>query len=132
MTDLRCGTRPGRLAQRELLSGASLESLENTPFRPAEQAGDVVQLNAIKNYIKENCELTREQFVRVEASIDEAEVASHRLGRKDWLLLFLGRTVALYITRRGARNGCATYNGAGAARSWPLVWYWRSPPPLAG
>lgn len=98
MTDLRCGTRPGRLAQRELLSGASLESLENTPFTPVEQAAISAQLSAIKNYIKENCELTSEQFVRVEASIDEAEVASHSLGRKDWLLLFLGTTVTLYIT----------------------------------
>jgi hypothetical protein len=86
------------LAQRELLSEASLGSLENTPFTPAERAAISAQLRDIKNYIKDNASLTGEQFKQAEARIDEAEAASRRLGRKDWLLLFLGTTVQLYVT----------------------------------
>jgi hypothetical protein len=85
-------------AQRELLAEASSERLENTPFTTAEQTTISAQLNEIKSYVKENLSLTREQFAEVEARIDEAEAASRRVGRKDWLLLFLGTTVQLYVT----------------------------------
>jgi hypothetical protein len=85
-------------AQRELLAKTSLGRLENTRFTADEQAAISAQLHEIKNYIKENASLTSEQFRQVEARIDEAEAASRRLGRKDWLLLFLGTTVPLYVT----------------------------------
>jgi hypothetical protein len=85
-------------AQRELFAGPSMASLGNTPLTAAEQAVISAQLREIKNYVKENVSLTSKQFKQVQASFDEAEAASHRLGRKDWLLLFLGTTVTLYVT----------------------------------
>jgi hypothetical protein len=75
-----------------------LESLANIPFTNAEQAAISAQLNEVKSYLKESLSLTREQFAEVEARINEAEAASRRLGRKDWLLLFIGTTTTLYVT----------------------------------
>lgn len=40
--------------------------------------------------MKATSSLTSEQTLLVEAWFNEAEAATRRLGRKDWLLLFLG------------------------------------------
>jgi hypothetical protein len=54
-------------------------------------------LREIKANLKENAELTAE-LSRIEDRLDEAEEASRRIGRKDWLLLFSGTIFTLIVT----------------------------------
>jgi hypothetical protein len=83
--------------QHELLGGAQYESLENTPFTTDEQREISNQLREIKEVVKKTYSLTNEQMSGVEARLDDIEAASRRMGRKDWLLLFLGGIVTLVI-----------------------------------
>jgi hypothetical protein len=73
-----------------LLTSAGYEAIGNTPFTPDEQLEVAAQLLEIKVYVKATSSLTSEQTLLVEAWFNEAEAATRRLGRKDWLLLFLG------------------------------------------
>ncbi|MBA2554459.1 MAG: hypothetical protein H0V10_12390, partial [Geodermatophilaceae bacterium] len=73
-----------------LLTSAGYEAIGNTPFTPDEQLEVAAQLLEIKEYVKATSSLTSEQTLLVEAWFNEAEAATRRLGRKDWLLLFLG------------------------------------------
>jgi hypothetical protein len=73
------------------------ETPENTPFTPAEQAQISNQLREIKASLRENFDLTAEQLSEIGERLDEAEEASHRLGRKDWVLLFTGTAFSLII-----------------------------------
>lgn len=83
---------------RDVLKGSQYEAVENTPFTPAEQAEISNQLRAIKASLQENFELTAEKLSQVGERLDEVEEASHRLGRKDWILLFAGTVFTLIIT----------------------------------
>jgi hypothetical protein len=47
--------------------------------------------------LKERFELTGEQLEKINERLDEAEEASKRMGRKDWLIYFLGTISALTI-----------------------------------
>ena len=47
--------------------------------------------------MKKTYSLTEEQMSRVEARLDEAEEASSRISRKDWILLFSGSIFTLII-----------------------------------
>jgi hypothetical protein len=73
----------------ELLDASSGE-LANTPFTESELAQISKQLREVKTYVREVCSLTAEEAADVEKRFDDAEKASRRMGRKDWLLLFLG------------------------------------------
>jgi hypothetical protein len=42
--------------------------------------------------------LDDERLERLDQALDEAEEASHRMGRRDWLLFFVGTVLALAIT----------------------------------
>ena len=55
-------------------------------------------MKEIKGYVRKTYSLSAEQFSHVEARLDEAERASRRMGRKDWLLLFSGTVFTLIIT----------------------------------
>jgi hypothetical protein len=46
-------------------------------------------------YVKESCSLTAKQTARMDEAFDEAEKASERIVRKDWLLLFGGTLLGL-------------------------------------
>jgi hypothetical protein len=70
----------------------------NTPFTFDEQADVSAQIKQVKDYIKTTFELTSEQIARVDETLDQAEKASHHLGRKDWLLLFNGAVFSLILT----------------------------------
>jgi hypothetical protein len=55
------------------------------------------QLAAIKEQIKKTYDLTAEQESKIDARFEEAEKASERLGRKDWILLFGGAVFSLIL-----------------------------------
>jgi hypothetical protein len=85
------GFDPGTVA----VAVAPLESDDNRPFTVGERTQIASQLRGIKQYLKENFELTGERLERVETQLDATVEASQRLGRRDWLLLFMGTAVSL-------------------------------------
>jgi hypothetical protein len=84
--------------EREILTGARYEAVENTLFTPDEQAEIAKQLREIKEYVKKTYSLSSEQMSRVEARLEEAEAATRRIGRKDWLLLLCGVMFTVIVT----------------------------------
>jgi hypothetical protein len=83
---------------RELISEIEQIDSDNTSFTQDEQRQISAQLQEIKNQIREQFELTNEQIEQIDARLDEAEDASKRIGRKDWLLLFGGTILNLIVT----------------------------------
>ena len=62
----------------------------NEPFSPNEQLQISAQLREIKEYIVTTHEHTSEELSNLEARLDQVEAASRHMGRKDWLMVFLG------------------------------------------
>jgi hypothetical protein len=83
---------------RDFLGGQPEPKVENTPFTEAEQDEISRQIALIRGYIKVEHELTSEQISQVESKLDEAEGASRRIGRKDWLMAFNGAVFSLMLT----------------------------------
>ena len=77
---------------------AEQQQFANTPFTEPEQSEISSQIQRVKEYIQATCELTAEQLAVVEDRLDHAEQASHRIGRKDWLMLFNGALFSLVLT----------------------------------
>lgn len=76
-----------------LQSGAT-----NAPFAPDEQVAISKQLQVIKRQVKDLYSLSSEQLAFIETKLDEADEASHRIGRKDWMLLFYGLIFSLLLS----------------------------------
>ena len=70
----------------------------NTPFTQDEQRQIAAQLQEIKKQVREQFALASEQIAQVDEKLDEVAEASTRMGRKDWLIYFLGTITALIIT----------------------------------
>jgi hypothetical protein len=83
---------------KDFLGGQPEQDVENTPFTEAEQVEISGQIALIREYIKTAHELTSEQIAQVESKLDEAEGASRRVGRKDWLMAFNGAVFSLLLT----------------------------------
>ena len=92
--DLWAEIRQGRRLISEIQETAS----ENTPFTEDEKRQIAAQLQKIKEQVSEQFELTSEQIAQVDEKLDEVIEASKRMGRKDWLIYFLGSITALIIT----------------------------------
>lgn len=82
----------------ESLQAAESTDSSNALFAPEEQAEISARIQQVKNYIRTAYELTADQLARVEERLDEAEEASRRLGRKDWMNAFLGATFGLLLS----------------------------------
>lgn len=83
---------------REIAAGTQRENEENTPFTPNEQAQISAQLREIKESVKRLYTLSDEQLTVIDAKLEEAEDASHYMGRKDWRILFLGLILPLVVS----------------------------------
>jgi len=77
---------------------AAYASDDNSRFTVAEQVEITNQLRMITESLKQNFKLSAEQMKHVQERLGEAEEASHRLGRKDWILLFSGAVFSLILT----------------------------------
>jgi hypothetical protein len=77
---------------------AEQQQFANTPFTEPEQSEISSQIQRVKEYIRATCELTAEQLAVVQDRLDHAEEASHRIGRKDWLMLFNGALFSLFLS----------------------------------
>jgi hypothetical protein len=64
------------------------EGFGNTPFTEDEQRQIAAQFLEIQIKVNQ-FQLPREQMSQVEEGLDELEEASHRLGRKDWLIMLM-------------------------------------------
>jgi hypothetical protein len=80
------------------IAGPGYDRAGNTFFIPAEQAAISAYLMLIKEQVKQTYQLTGGQIARLDARFDEAEKASRRMGRKDWLVLFLGTVSSLVLS----------------------------------
>ncbi len=58
---------------------------------------------------------------RVEARLDEAEAATRRIGRKDWLLLFCGVMFTVMVTISCPRKLCST-SSRWHSTAWTTSW----------
>lgn len=85
--------------EREILTAARYEDVENTPFTSDEQAEIGEQLQRIKELVRKTYSLSEAQMLSLEAKLDDIEAAAGRIGRKDWQLLFCGTMFSVIVTR---------------------------------
>lgn len=83
--------------ERELFQGSRIEAINNTPFTQSEQAQVVAVLREIKLRVETSHHLSADEMDVIGARFDHLEAASKHMGRKDWLLIFLGTLVTLVI-----------------------------------
>jgi hypothetical protein len=83
---------------KDAFTAADGEETGNAPFTEGEQRQIAAQLQDIEKYLKEEINLPGEQIAQIEEKLDEVAEASKRMGRKDWLVYFLGAITALIIT----------------------------------
>ena len=85
-------------SEQNILSGSAYETMSNAPFGADEQVRIAEQLREIRSYLAERCSLSDEQTAEIEARLHHLEEATHRIGRKDWLLMFYGVILTLIVT----------------------------------
>src|SRR5664279_864882 len=78
--------------QTELLAAVGDESVDNTPFTPSEQEGIARRLENFRTQVNDAHALSEQKLRDLESAIEYLVDASRRLGRKDWLLVFIGAT----------------------------------------
>lgn len=85
--------------QREakLLEAGSDAVTENRPFTPTEQREIAARLQELAKYARETYSLSRVQTKALDAKLDYLVDASNRLGRKDWLTVFVGAILGYIV-----------------------------------
>lgn len=83
--------------EREILTGARYEDIENTPFTSDEQAKIAEHLRQIKEYVARTYSLTDAQMRHLEAQLGNITAATDRVGRKDWTLLVYGVVLNTFV-----------------------------------
>lgn len=88
---------------REFFGDSRYAFLGNNPFTDAELLAIGANVREAKESIREEsfqekCPLSSEQLSTVDAKLDEILEASHRIGRKDWLLLSIGTLSTLFLS----------------------------------
>lgn len=83
--------------EAELLGVASDEVTQNTPFTPVEQEEIARQLRELAKYAEHTYSLSEAPMRILNEKIDYLVQATHRLGRKDWLGLFIAIMYTLVI-----------------------------------
>jgi hypothetical protein len=83
--------------EREILTGARYEDVENTPFTSDEQAAIAEHLRQTKEYVTRTYSLSDAQILHLEAKLDDIAAAAGRMGRKDWTLLVCGALLGAFV-----------------------------------
>ena len=55
-------------------------------------------MDEIKELVRKPFELTANQLAAIDQRLNDAEEASKRLGRKDWVMMFYGAVMSTFIT----------------------------------
>src|ERR1019366_5030714 len=71
---------------REILTDARFEDVENTPFTPEEQAEIAEWVEASKEFVRHRYSLPEVQLRVIEAKLDELAAEARRSGRRGWML----------------------------------------------
>jgi hypothetical protein len=82
----------------QVLAASQTPDASNAPFTPNEQSEIARRLDEIKKLVREQFELTTEQLAVIDQRLDDAEEASKRLGRKDWVAVFYGAVMSTFMT----------------------------------
>lgn len=83
---------------RELAIEVQSADAGNTSFTQDERRQIAAQLEAIKEQVKDQFDLTSQQLARIDEWKDEVAEATERSGRKDWRLLVYGTIINLAVT----------------------------------
>jgi hypothetical protein len=83
---------------KDAFTSAQGEETGNAPFTEGEQRQIAAQLQDIEKHLKEEFDLPNDEIAQIKEKLDEVAEASKRMGRKDWLVYFLGAITALIIT----------------------------------
>ena len=81
---------------RELVLEIQSADIGNTPFTIDERRQIVLELEAIKEQVKEQFDLTSDQIASIDEWKNGVAEASERIGRKDWQLLVYGTILNLF------------------------------------
>jgi hypothetical protein len=81
-----------------VVAASQAADASNAPFTRDEQSEISRKLDEIKKLVRERFELTDEQLATIDQRLDHAEEASRRLGRKDWIIMFYGAVMSMFIT----------------------------------
>jgi hypothetical protein len=82
----------------QVLGASQATDASNAPFTPNEQSEISRRLDEIKKLVRERFELTGEQLAVIDQRLDDAEEASKKIGRKDWVMMFYGAVMSTYMT----------------------------------
>lgn len=82
---------------REVLTGARYDEVENTPFSLDEQAAIADHLRQTKGYVLRTYSLSDPQILHLEAKVDDIAAAAGRLGRKDWTLVVCSVLLGTFV-----------------------------------
>jgi hypothetical protein len=85
-------------SRKEFIEDIQRADSGNAHFTEYEQRQIGTLLQEIRQQIREQFELTSEQIADLGEKFDEATEASTRMGRKDWIIYFLGTITTLIIT----------------------------------
>jgi hypothetical protein len=95
-SDLKTPDRRAELRrEREILTAATTEGNDNTPFTSDEQDEIATQLREINGYLKKTYELTANQAQALEAGLDDLRATAGRMGRREWFAYVVGSLTIL-------------------------------------
>lgn len=81
----------------QLLDGVWDEAFDNRRFTPDEQGEIAKQLSEFREYVQSAHPPSEQQLADLDAKLDYLVDAATRLGRKDWLIIFVGAIVAWLV-----------------------------------
>jgi len=84
-------------AEQQKLLGSG-EGLPNTPFSPEERTRLFATLDQLRLDIAKTQQLDAKQAAALGTIVEEGKRAAERLGRKDWIMYFLGTVTSVAIS----------------------------------
>ena len=84
------------LQDREALTETA--RLEDTPFSPVEVDRISVELQELNAFIKSSVSLSEQSQQRIEGQLEYLREATSRLGKRDWIGLFIGVVINIIFT----------------------------------
>lgn len=87
------------------LGAGSTRIIENTPFTPEEQQDIARRLDKLGTDVTDAFSFSAAKMQILQEDLNYLVDASHRLGRKDWINIFIGVTVAFVLDATHAPEG---------------------------
>jgi hypothetical protein len=81
----------------EILAAQS-QNASNAPFTLAEQAEIATRLDQVKQFVREQFDLTAEKLASIDQRLDDAKEAARHSRRKTWLYTFYGAVMSTFMT----------------------------------